>query len=93
MDSNNRYDLPYDVYAEPYGIAEEPPIDACLDCSRPDAPAHAKSNRSWIAAHPEPSPSRPEVIRRILGQALGKLADAGSIPAENLNASKARKAK
>jgi hypothetical protein len=48
---------------------------------------------AWIAAHPEPSPSRPEVIRRILGQALGKLADAGSIPAEDLNAGKARKAK
>jgi hypothetical protein len=41
---------------------------------------------AWIAAHPEPRPSRPEAIRRILSQALGNLADAGSIAAEDLNA-------
>jgi hypothetical protein len=42
---------------------------------------------AWIAAQPEPRPSRPEAIRRILSQALGKPADAGSIAAEDLNAS------
>jgi hypothetical protein len=41
----------------------------------------------WIAAQPEPRPSRPEAIRRILSQSLGKPADAGSIAAEDLNAS------
>ena len=25
----------------------------------------------WIAAQPEPQPSRPEAVRRILGKALG----------------------
>jgi Arc/MetJ-type ribon-helix-helix transcriptional regulator len=42
---------------------------------------------AWIAAHPEPRPSRPEAIRRLLNEALGKPADAGSIAAEDLNAS------
>jgi Arc/MetJ-type ribon-helix-helix transcriptional regulator len=42
---------------------------------------------AWIAAQPEPRPSRSEAIRRILSQALGKPADAGSIAAEDLNAS------
>ena len=42
---------------------------------------------AWIAAHPEPRPSRPEAIRRILAEALGKPVDAGSIAAEDLNAS------
>ena len=42
---------------------------------------------AWIAAQPEPRPTRPEAIRRILSQALGKQADAGSIAAEALNAS------
>jgi hypothetical protein len=32
-------------------------------------------------------PSRPEAIRRLLAEALGKRADAGSIAAEDLNAS------
>jgi len=41
----------------------------------------------WIAAQPEPRPSRPEAIRRLLSQALGKPPDAGSIAAEDLNAS------
>jgi hypothetical protein len=27
---------------------------------------------AWISAQPEPRPSRPEAIRRILGEALGK---------------------
>ena len=42
---------------------------------------------AWIAAQPEPRPSRPEAIRRMLAEALGKPADAGSIAAEDLNAS------
>jgi hypothetical protein len=40
----------------------------------------------WIARQPEPRPSRPEAIRRILAQALAG-GDAGSIPVEELNAS------
>ena len=28
---------------------------------------------AWIAAHPEPRPSRPEAIRRLLAEALGRL--------------------
>ena len=39
------------------------------DLSKPDA---------WIAAQPEPRPSRSEATRRILSQALGKTADAKS---------------
>jgi hypothetical protein len=42
---------------------------------------------AWIAAQTEPRPSRPEAIRRILLQALGNLAGAGSIVAEDLKAS------
>jgi hypothetical protein len=42
---------------------------------------------AWIAAQPEPRPSRPEAIRRLLNEALGKPADAGLIAAEDLNAS------
>jgi hypothetical protein len=42
---------------------------------------------AWIAAQPEPRPSRPEAIRRLLAEALGKAAGAGSIEAEDLNAS------
>jgi len=41
---------------------------------------------AWIARQPEPHPSRPEAIRRILSDALGGT-DAGSIAAEDLNAS------
>ena len=40
----------------------------------------------WIAAQPEPRPSRPEAIRRILAQALGD-GEGDSIPVEDLNAS------
>jgi Arc/MetJ-type ribon-helix-helix transcriptional regulator len=36
---------------------------------------------AWIAAQPEPQPSRSEAIRRILSQALGKPADAVKSPA------------
>jgi hypothetical protein len=42
---------------------------------------------AWIAAQPEPRPSRPEAIRRLLDEALAKSADPGSIAAEDLNAS------
>jgi len=42
---------------------------------------------AWIGAQPKPRPSRPEAIRRILAEALGKPADAGSIAPEDLNAS------
>ena len=42
---------------------------------------------AWIASQPEPRPSRPEAIRRLLAEALAKPTDAGSIPAEDLNAS------
>jgi hypothetical protein len=50
-------------------------------------PEMAAAIDAWIAAHPEPRPSRPEAIRRLLAEALGKSADAGSIAAEDLNAS------
>jgi hypothetical protein len=30
---------------------------------------------AWIAAQPEPQPSRPEAIRRLLAEALGKPAE------------------
>ena len=40
-----------------------------------------------IAAHPQPRPSRPEAIRRLLAEALCRPADAGPIAAEDLNAS------
>jgi hypothetical protein len=42
---------------------------------------------AWISAQPEPRPSRPEAIRRLLAEALGRSADAGLIAAEDLNAS------
>jgi hypothetical protein len=40
-----------------------------------------------IAAQPDPRQTRPEAIRRLLADPLGKPADAGSIVAEDLNAS------
>jgi Arc/MetJ-type ribon-helix-helix transcriptional regulator len=33
---------------------------------------------AWIAAQPEPRPSRSEAVRRMLSQALGKSADVKS---------------
>jgi hypothetical protein len=33
---------------------------------------------AWIAAQPDPQPSRPEAIRRLLAEALGKPADVKS---------------
>jgi hypothetical protein len=50
-------------------------------------PAHIAPLDAWIATHPEPRPSRPEAIRRILSQSLSNLADAGSIAAEDPNTS------
>jgi hypothetical protein len=41
----------------------------------------------WIAKQPEPRPSRPEAIRRILSEVLGMVAKPGPIAAEDLNAS------
>jgi hypothetical protein len=41
---------------------------------------------AWIGRQPEPRPSRTEAIYRVLAEALG-VPDAGSIPAEDLNAS------
>lgn len=46
---------------------------------------------AWIAAQPEPRPTRPEALRRLAGKALAA-EDAGaeeerSIPVEDLNAS------
>jgi hypothetical protein len=49
-------------------------------------PLAISSLDAWIAARPEPRPSRPEAIRRILGEALAKPA-ADSIAIEDLNAS------
>jgi len=40
----------------------------------------------WIATQPEPRPSRPEAIRRILAQAVGE-GEGESIPVDELNAS------
>jgi len=50
-------------------------------------PANLSALDDWISAQPEPRPSRPEAIRRILAEALAKPVDAGSIAAEDLNAS------
>ena len=36
---------------------------------------------AWIAAQPEPRPSRPEAIRRLLAEALGKPAETAPPPA------------
>jgi hypothetical protein len=42
---------------------------------------------AWIAAQSEPRLSRAEAIRRILSKTIGKRVNAGSIDAEDLNAS------
>jgi hypothetical protein len=41
---------------------------------------------AWISKQPVPKPSRPEAMRRLVAEALGKPADAGSVAAD-LNAS------
>jgi hypothetical protein len=41
----------------------------------------------YLGAQPKPRPARSEAIRRLLANALGKPTDAGSIAAEDLNAS------
>jgi hypothetical protein len=46
-----------------------------------------KALDAWIATQREPRPTRPEAIRRILADALQRPVDAGSIAAEDLNAS------
>ena len=38
-------------------------------------PANLSNLDAWIGAQPKPRPSRPEAIRRILAEALGKPAD------------------
>jgi hypothetical protein len=50
-------------------------------------PAALSALDAWIRRQPEPRPGRPEAIRRILSDALMKAPDAGSIAAEDLNAS------
>jgi Arc/MetJ-type ribon-helix-helix transcriptional regulator len=47
-------------------------------------PPLSSSLDAWIAEQPEPRPSRSEAIRRLLTEALGKPADAGSIAAGEL---------
>jgi Arc/MetJ-type ribon-helix-helix transcriptional regulator len=42
---------------------------------------------AWIAAQPEPRPSRSEAIRRLLAEVLAREAAARAIPAHDLNAS------
>jgi hypothetical protein len=42
---------------------------------------------AWIGRQPQPRPARSEAIRRLLAEALGKPADAGSIALEDLDAS------
>jgi hypothetical protein len=42
---------------------------------------------AWIAAQPEPRPSRAEAIERLLAEELAKEAAARAIPAHDLNAS------
>jgi Arc/MetJ-type ribon-helix-helix transcriptional regulator len=42
---------------------------------------------AWIAAQPEPRPSRSEAIRHLLAEALAREAAARAIPAHDLNAS------
>jgi hypothetical protein len=42
---------------------------------------------AWIAAQPEPRPSRSEAIERLLAEALAREAAARAIPAHDLNAS------
>ena len=49
-------------------------------------PENIEALDAWAARQPEPRPSRPEAIRRILAEALGG-ADAGFISVEQLSAS------
>jgi len=44
-------------------------------------PEMAAAIDDWIAAQPEPRPSRPEAIRRLLAEALGKPAETAPPPA------------
>jgi hypothetical protein len=42
---------------------------------------------AWIATQPDPRPSRPRAIRRLLADTLGVVNGAGTIAVEDLNAS------
>jgi hypothetical protein len=42
---------------------------------------------AWIAAQPEPRPSRAEAIERLIAEALANEAEAKAIRADDLNAS------
>jgi hypothetical protein len=55
-DNKKKRGRPSTGIGAPVGLRLYPELDALLD--------------SWIAAQPEPRPSRPEAIRRILAQAL-----------------------
>ena len=46
---------------------------------------------AWIAAQPEPRPSRSVAIQRLLAEALAKEADGRAIFAENLNRTRFRR--
>jgi hypothetical protein len=61
-------------------------IDSELVRVRLDRPLLDALN-AWIATQPEPRPSRPRAIRRVLADALGVVNGAGTIAAEDLNAS------
>jgi hypothetical protein len=41
----------------------------------------------WIAAQPEPKPSRPEAVRRLVEKGLGEAKPADAIAPDQLNAS------
>jgi hypothetical protein len=49
-------------------------------------PADLSRLDEWIWAQPDPKPSRPEAIRRLVAQALGEPSKAQSIAGEDLNA-------
>ena len=77
-----------DCYASPYFQARAESLHGydITDHNKLNAAIGSRADYdAWIADLPEPKPSRPEAIRRILADALG--ADAGSIPVEELNAS------
>src|SRR5580704_741590 len=44
-------------------------------------PANLSALDDWISAQPEPRPTRPEAIRRLLAEALGKTAAKAKEPA------------
>jgi hypothetical protein len=64
----------------------QPPIDSEEVRARLERPLLGALD-AWREAQPEPRPSRPQAIRRLLAEALGLHAYAGTIAAEDLNAS------